>query len=122
MADRKDLAGVVNGTVEAGGAAFTLQDITGKTQFEIRSAEVQGWALGTISMEVRLQNSVAALDGRLKSKLGGANWSGKVALGNKRPTYELALAVKELDVQKALPDGKALEGKLNLQGSVKARI
>src|SRR4030095_11799090 len=117
--ERKDLAGVVHGTVEAGGTGFSLQNIAGKTQFEIRSTEVQGWALGTISMEGRLQNSVAALDGRLKSKMGGANWSGKVARGNKRPTYELALSVKELDIQKAVPDGKAVEGKLNLQGTVK---
>src|SRR5262245_6008330 len=116
---RKDLAGVVHGTVEADGTGFTLQHIAGKTQFEVRSAEVQGWTLGTISMEGRLQNSVAALDGRLKSKLGGASWSGKVALGNKLPTYELALAVKELDIQKALPDGKAVESQLNLQGTVK---
>ena len=117
--ERKDLAGVVHGTVEAGGTGFSLQNTAGKTQFEIRSTEVQGWALGTISMEGRLQNSVAALNGRLKSKMGGANWSGKVALGSKRPTYELALSVKELDIQKALPDGKAVEGKLNLQATVK---
>jgi autotransporter translocation and assembly factor TamB len=117
--ERKDLAGVVNGTVEAGGSGFTLQSTAGKTQFEVRSAEVQGWALGTLSMAGQLQNSVAAVDGRLKSKLGGANWTGKIALNNKRPIYELALSVKDLDIQKVSPDGKAVEGKLNLRGTVK---
>jgi translocation and assembly module TamB len=70
-------------------------------------------------MEGRLEKSVAAVNGQLKSRLGGANWRGNLGLGNKRPTYDLALTVKDLDIQKALPDGKAVEGKLNLKGTVK---
>ena len=115
----KNLAGVVGATIEANGTGFALQNTGGSARFEVRSTVVQGWSLGDISMDGRLQKSVAVLDGRLRSKLGGANWSGKVGLGDKRPTYDLALSVKDLDIQKALPDGKAVEGKLNLQGTVK---
>ena len=49
-----------------------------------------------------------------QSKLGGAEWSGKVALSEKRPPYELALSVKDLDIEKAA-DGTAIQGKLNLK-------
>lgn len=115
----KNLSGVVNGTIEASGTGFALQGTAAKARLEVQSAEAQGWALGAVSMDARLQKSVAMLDGRLKSKLGGANWSGKVALGDKRPSYELALTVRDLDVQKAVPNGKAIDSKLNFQGTLK---
>jgi autotransporter translocation and assembly factor TamB len=115
----KNLAGVVGATVEANGTGFALENTGASARVEVRSTVVQGWTLGDVSMKGRLQKSEAVLDGRLKSKLGGANWSGKVGVGGKRPAYDLALSVKDLDIQKALPDGKALEGKLNLQGTVK---
>jgi len=115
----KNLAGVVGATVEANGTGFALQSTGASARVEVRSTAVQGWTLGDLSLEGRLQKSVAVLDGRLKSKLGRADWSGKVGLGGKRPAYDLALSVKDLDIRKALPDGKAVEGKLNLQGTVK---
>ena len=72
-----------------------------------------------VSMQGGLERSVAAVDGRLKSNLGGANWSGKIVLDEKRPSYDLALTVKDLDIQKTAGGGKALQGKLNFQGTVK---
>jgi autotransporter translocation and assembly factor TamB len=115
----KNFAGVVGATVEANGTGFALQNTGGSARVQVTSTVVEGWNLGDVSMEGRLQKSVAAIDGRLKSKLGSANWSGKVGLGEKRPTYDLAIAAKDFDIQKALPDGKAVEGKLNLKGTVK---
>jgi autotransporter translocation and assembly factor TamB len=115
----KNLAGVVRATVEANGTGFALQNTGASARVEVRSTMVEGWNLGDVSMEGRLQKSVAAIDGRLKSKMGSANWSGKFGLGEKRPTYDLAISAKDFDIQKALPDGKAVEGKLNLQGTVK---
>jgi autotransporter translocation and assembly factor TamB len=115
----KDLAGVMKATVEARGTGFELQNTAGTMSLETRTTEVQGWSLGTVSMRGRLQNSVAVVDGGLKGKLGGANWSGKIALSDKRPSYELALSVNDLDVEKAIPGGNSFQGKLNLQGTVK---
>ncbi|HSK28448.1 MAG TPA: translocation/assembly module TamB domain-containing protein, partial [Candidatus Limnocylindria bacterium] len=59
------------------------------------------------------------LDGRLASQLGGADWSGKIAFIEPRPSYEIALSVKNLDVQKTVPDGQVLQGKINFQGTAK---
>ncbi|HMF48802.1 MAG TPA: translocation/assembly module TamB domain-containing protein, partial [Candidatus Saccharimonadales bacterium] len=115
----QDIGGILNGVVEAAGTGFALQTTTGKARLEIRAAEAQGWALGGLSMEGALERSVASVEGRLKSKLGGAHWSGKIVLNDKRPSYDLALAVKDLDIQKAVAGGKPLQGKVNFQGTVK---
>ncbi|HKY06799.1 MAG TPA: translocation/assembly module TamB [Candidatus Binatia bacterium] len=117
--ERAELAGVVHGAVEARGNGFGLEGIAAKTQLEVRSAQVQGWGLGTVATEGRLENGIATFDGRLEGGLGSANWSGKVALKEKRPTYDLALAVKDLAIEKALQDAEKMTGKLNLQGTVK---
>ena len=115
----KNIAGVMSGTMEASGTGFALQGTTGKARLEIRSAEAQGWTLGVVSLQGGLERGVAAIDGRLKSNLGGATWSGKIVLDEKRPSYDVALTVKDLDIQKTAAGGKALQGKLNFQGTVK---
>ena len=115
----KNIAGVMSGTMEASGTGFALQGTTGKARLEIRSAEAQGWTLGVVSLQGGLERGVAAVDGRLKSNLGHATWSGKIVLDEKRPSYDVALSVKDLDIQKTAGGGKALQGKLNFQGTVK---
>ena len=108
----------MSGTIQAGGTGFALKSTRGKARLEIRAAEVQGWALGALSMEGALEHGVAAIDGRLKSNLGGANWSGKIALNEKRLSYDLALAVKDLDVQKGVAGAKPLQA-AQFKGTVK---
>jgi autotransporter translocation and assembly factor TamB len=115
---QKDLAGVIAGNLEARGNGFALRDIAAKTELEIRSTEIHGWALGTIAVQGRLEKSVAVVDGRLDGKAGVANWSGKVALQGKRPTYEASIALKDFDPGAASGDSSGLKGKLNLQGTV----
>ncbi len=117
--DRKDIGGVLSGVVEAAGTGFALQTTTGKARLAIRGAEAQGWALGALSMDGALEHGIAAVDGRLQGKLGGANWSGKIALTEKRPSYDLTLEVKDLDIEKAVAADQALSGKLNFTGTVK---
>jgi len=116
--DNQNFSGVVHGTAEISGRGLTLPALAAKAELEVRAAEAHGWSLGNVSMAGRVENSVAALDGRLKSALGGASWSGKVTLQEK-PAYELRLAVNDLDIQRTIPDRDTIEGKLNLQGSVK---
>jgi hypothetical protein len=116
---RKDMAGVVSGALEARGSGFGLQSTVAKAQLEVRGAEAQGWTLGTLATEAKLENSLAVLQGRLEGNMGAANWSGKVGLKDKRPTYDLALAVKDLVIEKTVPNADNIKGKLNLQGTVK---
>ena len=116
----KDFAGIVDGKLEASGRGFTLDGTAADTRFEVRSAKVQGWALGTVALQGRIEKSTAIIDGNLKSALGGASWSGKIALQDShRPTYDLALSVKNLNVEKALADASTINGTLSLEGTVK---
>ena len=117
--EKKEFAGVVSGTLEARGSGFTLQSTAGKAQFEVRGTEVQGWTLGTVTNQVKLENSSAVFEGRLEGGLGGAKWSGKVGLKDKRPTYEVALAVKDIAIEKAVSNANKTKGKLTFQGTVK---
>ncbi len=117
--DARNVAGVLDGTAELIGDGFALAHTTGKASVQIRSAQAQGWTLGLVTLNGRLQDRVAAFEGNLKSKLGGAAWTGKIALGERRPTYELALSVQNLDVEQTMTKGEALQGKLNFRGTVK---
>ena len=112
------VSGVVGGTVEARGNGFALGDIAVTTRLQIQSAETQGWKLGVVAIEGSLQKSIASIDGQLNSDMGGANWSGKISLAGKRPSYDVNLAVKDLDLQKVAQSGQAINGKLNLRASV----
>ena len=122
---KKDFAGVVNGSAEARGDGFALQNIAAKTQFDVRSASVQGWALGHVEMRAALEKGIALLDGQLNGSMGGATWSGKVALKEKRPAYDFALTLKDLAVERVAQNAGTsqtagtLKGKLNLQGTVR---
>jgi translocation and assembly module TamB len=117
--DNPSLAGVLGGTLEAAGKGFALGDIAGSTRLQVRSAETQGWKLGDVDVDARLQKSIASVDGRLNSTTGGANWSGKINLADKRPSYDLHVAVKDFDLQQVGQSSKALNGKLNFRGTVK---
>jgi autotransporter translocation and assembly factor TamB len=115
----KDIAGVLRANVEANGSGFALRDTQAKLALEVRAAQVQEWLLGSVSMQGGLKDSMAVLNGRLASKLGGAEWSGKVALSEKRPSYDLVLSVKDLDLKNVSANGAAAESKLNFKTNVK---
>ncbi|MGN6735983.1 MAG: translocation/assembly module TamB domain-containing protein [Candidatus Binatia bacterium] len=112
------LAGVLGGTVEARGNGFALRDIAGTTRLQVHSAEAQGWKLGDVAVDARLQKSVAMVHGQLRSPMGGASWSGKINLADKRPSYDLYAAVNDFDLEQVGQSNKALNGKLNLRGTV----
>jgi autotransporter translocation and assembly factor TamB len=112
------LAGVLGGTVEARGNGFALGDIAGSTRLQLQSAEAQGWKLGDVGVQARLQKSIASIDGQLQSKMGGANWSGKVNLAEKRPSYALNLAVNDFAIEKVAQGSNTINGNLNFRGTV----
>src|SRR5689334_309457 len=115
--NNSSLAGVLGGTVEARGNGFALRDIVGTTRLQVHSAEAQGWKLGDVAVDARLQKSVAIVDGQLRSPMGGASWSGKINLADKRPSYDLYAAVNDFDLEQIGQSNKALNGKLNLRGT-----
>lgn len=114
---RKDFAGIAQANVEASGQGFALRDIQAKLALEVRGAQVQQLLLGGVSVQSELKNGTAAVNGRLAGQMGGAEWTGKVGLTEKRPPYELNLTVKDFDLRKVSANGAAAS-KLNLQARV----
>jgi hypothetical protein len=52
------------------------------------------------------------VDGQLHSNMGGASWSGKINLADKRPSYDLHVAVNDFDLQQVEQSNKALPASL----------
>ncbi|HEU4639307.1 MAG TPA: hypothetical protein VFS84_10675, partial [Candidatus Binatia bacterium] len=114
---RNDIGGVASAALEGSATGFSLADLDVKGVMRIQSAAVQGWALGEVSIDGRVRDSVAQINGNLKGKMGLASWQGEVSL-KERPAYELSLGVENLDVQKAAGNEKQIAGKINLKGTV----
>jgi autotransporter translocation and assembly factor TamB len=115
---RNDIGGVAGAALEGGGTGFSLADLDVKGVIRIQSAAVQGWALGEVSIDGRVRESVAQINGNLKSNMGVASWQGEVSLTEK-PAYQLSLEVENLDIEKATGGEKNLAGKLSFNGEVK---
>jgi autotransporter translocation and assembly factor TamB len=114
---RNEIAGVVSATIEGGGIGFSLAGLDAKGVIRMQSAAVGGWALGEISMDGRVHESIAHINGNLKSKMGLASWQGEVSLKDK-PAYQLSFGVENFDLQTAADAVKKLPGKVSIKGSV----
>jgi len=114
---RKDLGGVAQLDLEASGNGYTLRDVQAKAALEVRATQVQDWLLGSLSVQSDLKNGAAAITGRLASQMGGAEWTGKIGLNEKQPTYDLNLSVKDLDPRKVSANN-GTSGKLNFRAKV----
>ena len=115
---REDLRGIVTGLVQANGSGFAFADITVQGEANVRSAEITGWNLGDVFLKANLEHSEARMTGQFKSDLGHADWQGQIAFKD-NPQFELGFSANQLDVQKLSPQGKAIQGKLSLDGFIK---
>ena len=115
---RNDIAGVVSATLEGAGIGFSLAGLDAKGVIRMQSAAVGGWTLGEVFVDGRVRQSIAQINGNLKSKMGVASWQGEVSVKAK-PAYQLSFAVENLHIQKAAGYEKPLAGKINLKGTAK---
>jgi autotransporter translocation and assembly factor TamB len=118
LLEQENLAGIVSGTVQAQGSGLAIDDIEGQASVSMRAAALAGWALGDVSLESRLRNSVATLSGNLKSSSGSAAWRGQIAIKDKL-AYDLAISVNDLEISKIVADENPLRGNLNFKGAIK---
>ena len=118
LLEQENLAGILSGTVQAQGSGLTIDDIEGQASLSMRGAAFAGWALGDVSLEGGLRDSVATISGKLKSNLGGAAWRGQISIKDKL-AYDVAISVNDLDISKTAADGNALQGNLNFNGTIK---
>jgi autotransporter translocation and assembly factor TamB len=115
---RSDIGGVVSATLEGGGTGFSLAGLDAKGVMRMQNAAVAGWALGAFSMDGRVHEGLAQINGKLKSTMGLASLEGEVSL-KENPAYQLSIGVENLDIQKATADKTQIAGKISLKGIVK---
>src|SRR5262245_38722260 len=117
LLERKELRGVVSALIEVNGSGFSLANLAGQGEANIRSTEVAAWNLGDVSLKASLAHGEAKTTGHLMSELGHANWQGQIALKD-IPQYELSFSANQLDIQK-ISAGQTIKGNLNLAGTIK---
>src|SRR5262245_31717738 len=117
LLERKELRGVVSALVEVNGNGFSLANLAGRGEANIRSTEIAAWNLGEVSLKASLAHSEAKTTGHLTSELGQADWQGQIALKD-IPQYELGFSASQLDIQK-ISAGQTVKGNLNLAGTIK---
>ena len=115
---RHRVAGILNGHAEVKGTGMALDQLDGAATLTIGSAEVKGWKLGDLSLQAKLQENTATLNGSVKGALGGADWHGTVTLA-KIPRYDLGISITDLDIEKVSATGETLGGAVNLKGIFK---
>jgi len=117
LLERKELRGVVSALIEVNGSGFSLANLAGQGEANIRSTEVAAWNLGDVSLKASLARSEAKMTGHLASELGHADWQGQIAFKD-IPQYELGFSASQLDIQK-ISAGQTIKGNLNLAGTIK---
>jgi autotransporter translocation and assembly factor TamB len=117
LLERKELRGVVSALIEVNGSGFSLANLAGQGEVNIRSTEIAAWNLGDVFLKASLARSEAKMTGHLTSELGHADWQGQIALRD-IPQYELSFSASQLDIQK-ISSGQTIKGNLNLSGLVK---
>ena len=117
LLERKELRGVASALIEVNGSGFSLANLAGQGEVNIRSTEIAAWNLGDVSLKASLAHNEAKMTGHLTSELGHADWQGQIALRD-IPQYELSFSASQLDIQKISAD-QTIKGNLNLAGFIK---
>lgn len=108
-----NIAGVVDGTVQAKGSGTALSTLTGEANLRMHALQVQNWQIGNVSLNGSLEQGKGQLTGEVSGGLGRASWQGEVHFTGE-PHYELALSVERLDIKKVAAGEEAVGGELNL--------
>jgi autotransporter translocation and assembly factor TamB len=115
-----DVSGNINGKASFEGTS--LETAQASAQAQISGLSIQGWQIGDLAMKANLADTKLGLSGETTGKGGQANFQGGFIL-SQVPAYDLALKVRNLDVQKVRAENResALAANMNLDLWVKGR-
>ncbi len=113
----QDLAGIIEGTVQAQGVGASIPDLTGEANLQVQALRVGSWQIGSVEVNGHLAQAQGKVSGKLSGDLGHAAWQGEATL-TEEPNYKLALSVEHLDVKKVAQGQESFASDLNLTGTV----
>src|SRR5262249_20620569 len=117
LLERKELRGIVSALVEVKASGFSLANLAGQGEANIRSAEVAAWKLGDVSLKSSLAQGEAETTGILWSEIVHGDWTGQISIIDSHQYY-LGFSAIQLDIQK-ISAGQTIKGNLNLAGMIK---
>ena len=96
-----------------GGRHGRVYALEAETDLRVKGLRLADVELGSVSVQARLADETATLDGELTGALGHASWQGRLSLAE-TPAYSLSFAIDRLDP--AAAGYEALDGDLTLHG------
>ena len=110
-----DVRALIHGRLRGRGVGTAVPALEAEADLRVEGLQIAAVELGSVSVQARLADETATLDGELTGALGHATWQGRLALAE-TPAYSLSFAADQLDPAVAGYD--TLDGDLRLHGSL----
>jgi len=109
--------GVISGTVRVSGRGKDVAGVSAQTVLRDQGVSVNGWMIGDLSLTAGFERSVATLNATLASGKGRASVEGKIYTVG-RTSYQLRLAVNQLELRRVAGNARIPAGNLNFTADV----
>ena len=108
-----DVRALIHGSLRGRGVGTAVSALEAEADLRVEGLRLAAVELGSVSVQARLADQTATLDGELTGALGHASWQGRLSLAE-TPAYSLSFAADRLDP--AAAGYEALDGALTLHG------
>ena len=108
-----DVRALIHGSLRGRGVGTAVSALEAEADLRVEGVRIADVELGSVSVQARLADQTATLDGELTGALGHASWQGRLALAE-TPAYSLSFAADQLNPAVAGYD--TLDGDLRLHG------
>ena len=108
-----DVRALIHGSLRGRGVGTAVSALEAEADLRVEGLQIADVELGSVSVQARLADETATLDGELTGALGHASWQGRLALAE-TPAYSLSFTAERLDPAAAGYD--TLGGDLKLHG------
>ena len=110
-----DVRALIHGSLHGRGVGTAVSALEAEADLRIEGLQIAAVELGSVSVQARLADQTATLDGELTGALGHASWQGRLTLAE-TPAYSLSFTADQLNPAVAGYD--TLDGALKLDGSL----
>ena len=108
-----DVRALIHGSLHGRGVGTAVSALEAEADLRVEGLRLADVELGSVSVQAKLVNEAATLDGELTGALGHASWQGRLTLAE-TPAYSLSFAAEQLDP--AAAGYNTLDGDLTLHG------
>ena len=98
LADERlgNVRALIHGSLRGRGVGTAVSALEAEADLQVKGVRIADVELGSVSVQARLADQTATLDGELTGALGHASWQGRLALAE-TPAYSLSFAAEQLN-------------------------